>query len=76
MGGNKATAGGVIESSNNGAYPAGSAVRLAFTDNGDPGTGRDTQIGYLGLTEPTCALESMPEEPVIEGNFVVSDGEP
>ena len=75
--GNKAMVGGVVESSNNPAYPAGTAVRLAFTDNGEPGAGRDTQVGFLGgdIT-PTCALEAVPELPLIEGDFVVRDGEP
>jgi hypothetical protein len=75
--GNKAMAGGVVESSNNPSLPAGTAVRLAFTDNGEPGAGRDTQVGFLGgdIT-PTCVLEAVPELPLIEGNFVVRDGEP
>jgi hypothetical protein len=74
--GNKAMAGGVVESSNSTTYPVGSAVRIALTDNGDPGAGvRDTSTAFLG-GEPTCALEAVPELPLIDGNFVVHDGEP
>jgi hypothetical protein len=71
---NKAMIGGIVESSNSAAYPAGMAVRLAITDNGDPGAGRDTSTAFLG-GEPTCALEPAAEVPLIEGNFVVRDGE-
>jgi hypothetical protein len=74
--GNKAMAGGVVESSNNAAFPAGTAVRLAFTDNGDPGAGRrDSSVAFIG-GEPTCALEPVEEQALIDGNFVVHDGEP
>jgi Domain of unknown function DUF11 len=73
--GNKAMVGGVVESSNSTTFPVGSAVRIALTDNGDPGSGRDTSTAFLG-GEPTCALEPVPELPLIDGNFVVRDGEP
>jgi Domain of unknown function DUF11 len=74
--GNKAMAGGVVESSNSAAFPSGTAVRLAFTDNGDPGAGRrDTTVAFIG-GEPTCAIEPVEEQPLIDGNFVVHDGEP
>jgi hypothetical protein len=73
--GSKAMAGGVVEASNSAAYPAGTAVRLGFTDNGDPGAGRDTSVAFLG-GEPTCEFAAVQEQPLIEGNFVVRDGEP
>ena len=75
--GNRAMVAGIVESSNSAAYPAGTTVRLAITDNGEPGAGRDTQVGFLGGDgQATCALEPVPELPLIEGNFVVRDGEP
>jgi hypothetical protein len=72
---NRATVGGVVESSNSGVYPAGTAVRFAITDNGEPGAGRDSLIGFLG-GEPTCAPQPAEEQPLIEGDFVVRDGSP
>lgn len=73
--GNRAVVGGIVESSNTGAYPIGSGVRLAFTDNGDPGAGRDTATAFIAV-EPTCALDPVDELPLIEGDYVVRDGEP
>jgi Domain of unknown function DUF11 len=73
--GNRAMAGGVVESSNSAAFPAGSAVRIALTDNGDPGAGRDSSTAFLG-GEPTCALDVVQEQLLIDGNLVVRDGDP
>ena len=73
--GNRAMVGGVVESSNTAAYPAGTGVRLAFTDNGEPGAGRDTTTAFVAV-EPTCALDQADELPLIEGDYVVRDGEP
>ena len=73
---NRAMVAGVVESSNSAAYPLGTLVRLAFTDNGEPGAGRDTHVGFLGGDISTCALEAVSELTLIEGNFTVRDGEP
>lgn len=73
--GNRAMVGGVVESSNNAAYPVGTGVQLAFTDNGEPGAGRDTTTAFIAV-EPTCAFEPGVELPLIEGNYVIRDGEP
>ena len=74
--GNKAMAGGVVESSNSATFPPGTAARLAFTDNGDPGAGRrDSTVAFIG-GEPTCALEPVEELPLLDGNFVIHDGDP
>lgn len=72
---NRALVGGVVESSNTSAYPAGAGVQLAFTDNGEPGAGRDTATAFIAV-EPTCAFEPGVELPLIEGNYVIRDGEP
>jgi hypothetical protein len=73
--GNLAMVGGVVETSNTSAYPVGTGVQLAFTDNGEPGVGRDTATAFLGV-EPTCAFQPGVELPLIEGDYVVRDGEP
>jgi hypothetical protein len=74
--GNKASVGGVVESSNTSRFPPGTAVQFAVTDNGDPGPGRDTQVGLLGgAVQPTCDVPAAPEEPLLDGNFTVLDGD-
>lgn len=73
--GNRAMLAGVVESSNTAASPIGSGVRLAFTDNGEPGAGRDTASAFIAV-EPTCALDAVDELPLIEGDYVIRDGEP
>ena len=74
--GNKAMAAGIVESSNSAAYPPAPQCDWDSPDNGDPGAGRDTSTAFLG-GEPTCALQAVYQElPLIDGNFVVRDGEP
>ena len=75
--GNRAMIGGVIESSNSPAIPAGWAVQFAITDNGDPGTGRDLDVAYLGRdVTPTCEPRTGDQLPLLDGNYTVVDGEP
>ena len=72
---NRAMAAGVVETSNNAAYPSGTVVRMAFTDNGEPAATPDMAVAFIG-GEPSCALEVVDELPLLEGNYVVRDGEP
>jgi uncharacterized repeat protein (TIGR01451 family) len=76
--GNRAMVGGVVETSNTPVNPVGSGVLLAFTDNGEPGAGRDTEVSYLGIEDPrTCALGDPTREIALtEGNFIVHDEQP
>jgi hypothetical protein len=55
-------------------------VLLAFTDNGEPGVGLDTQVTYPTAENPTVCpvplFEYQPELPLIDGNYVVRDVQP
>jgi hypothetical protein len=55
-------------------------VLLAFTDNGEPGVGLDTQVTYPTAENPTVCpvplFEYRPELPLIDGNYVVRDVQP
>ena len=55
-------------------------VLLAFTDNGEPGVGLDTQVTYPTAGNPTVCpvplFEYQPELPLIDGNYVVRDVQP
>jgi uncharacterized repeat protein (TIGR01451 family) len=76
--GNRAMVGGIVETSNSSQNPPGSGVLLGFTDNGQPGAGRDTQVSYLTVENPrSCALEDQTREHVLTaGDFVVHDEQP
>ena len=78
--GNRASVGGIIEQSNEPQYPLGGGVLLAFTDNGEPGVGLDTQVTYPTAENPTVCpvplFEYQPELPLIDGNYVVRDVQP
>ena len=78
--GNRASVGGIIEQSNEAQYPVGHAVQLAFTDNGDPGIGKDTQVTYPGIDSASpCSVplfDYQPELALIDGNYVVHDAQP
>ncbi|HZC28764.1 MAG TPA: hypothetical protein VE269_03410 [Gaiellaceae bacterium] len=78
--GNRASVGGIVEQSNESQYPAGHAIQLAFTDNGDPGAGKDTQVTYPGIENaspcPVPLFADQPELPLTEGNYVVRDVQP
>jgi hypothetical protein len=78
--GNRASVGGIVEQSNESQYPVGHAIQLAFTDNGDPGVGKDTQVTYPGVDNaspcPVPLFENQPEIALIDGNYVVHDAQP
>jgi hypothetical protein len=78
--GNRASVGGIIEQSNEAQYPVGRAVQLAFTDNGDPGVAKDTQVTYPGIDSaspcPVPLFDSQPELALIDGNYAVHDAQP
>jgi hypothetical protein len=76
--GNRASVGGIVEETTDPVNdPVGSTVHFAFTDNGEPGVGRDTTATYLkawdASTCPVPLQEVAPELALIEGNFVVHD---
>jgi hypothetical protein len=72
--------GGIIEQSNEAQYPVGHAVQLAFTDNGDPGVGKDTQVTYPGIDSASPwsvpLFDYQPELALIDGNYAVHDAQP
>jgi hypothetical protein len=80
--GNRASVGGVVRQSNDTRYPAGTGVWLAFTDNGSPGAGHDTQMSYIGTdVDPhTCTIpvqaNEFPEVALSDGDFTVHDEQP
>jgi hypothetical protein len=78
--GNRASVGGIIEQSDEAQYPPGHAVQLAFTDNGDPGAGKDTQVTYPGTDNatpcPVPLFAEQPELPLLDGNYGVRDVQP
>lgn len=75
--GNRASVGGVVEYSTEPAYPVGSGVLFAFTDNGP---GLDTQTSYLNQPDPRkCPVPLFAvdhETPIDGGDFVVVDVTP
>jgi len=78
--GNRASVGGIIEQSNEAQHPVGRAVQLAFTDNGDRGVAKDTQVTYPGIDSASpCRVplfDSQPELALIDGNYAVHDAQP
>ena len=76
--GNRATVAGIIEQSTNPEYPPGTGVLLAFTDNGEPGAGRDTQISYYNQDTASCPVghHGFAEPALVDGNYVVADAQP
>ena len=78
--GNRASVGGIVEQSNEPQYPPGHPIQLAFTDNGDPGAGKDTQVTYPGVDKaspcPVPLFADQPELPLIDRNYVVHDVQP
>jgi Domain of unknown function DUF11 len=75
--GNRASVGGIVEQTNfPNDNPVGSTVHFGFTDNGEPGSGRDTEVTYLKMQDATICpvpLQEIPEILLIEGNFTVHD---
>ena len=79
--GTRASVGGVIEQSNDPNNPPGTGILFAFTDNGDPGAGRDATVTYFGreLNPTQCPIPAVrdgDEITLTSGNFTVSDVQP
>jgi len=76
--GNRATLAGVIEQSTNPQYAPGTGVWIVFTDNGEPGAGRDTQSNYYNQDTASCPIghHGSAEPVVFDGNYVVVDVQP
>ena len=75
---NRASVGGIVEQSNEPAFPVGSGVLLAFTDGGP---GRDTQLSFANQPNPrACPVplfdNPFPEIAIDSGDFVIVDGPP
>jgi hypothetical protein len=78
---NRASVGGVVEQSNDPTLPPGSRVQFEFTDNGDPGVGRDTELSYFSQETTTCTIpifpgQDFPQPALIEGNYTIRDVQP
>jgi Domain of unknown function DUF11 len=75
--GNRASVGGIVEETTSPATnPVGSNVHFGITDNGSPGAGRDLEVTYLLMQDPSSCpvpLQDFPEITLIEGDFAVRD---
>ena len=76
--GNKAAARGTIEKTNDPVTPVDSEMLLQFTDNGEPGHARDSQVNFIGIT-PTdpvgCPVIPVVEPVIVRGNYKVHDAD-
>jgi hypothetical protein len=74
--GNKAAVRGTVDGSTDPDISVGSEFQIEMTDNGSPGAGSDTTIGYFGFLPGEGCPDSfgvVPEVTVVDGNFSVND---
>ena len=74
--GNRATVRGTVDVSTDPDLAVGSEFQIEMTDNGPPGAGSDTTIGYFGFLPGEGCPNSfglVPEITIIDGNFIVKD---
>jgi hypothetical protein len=74
--GNRAAVRGTVDVSTDPDIAVGSEFQIEMTDNGSPGTGSDTTIGYFGFLAGEGCPDSfglVPEVTIIDGNFTVND---
>jgi hypothetical protein len=74
--GNRAAVRGTVDVSTDPDIAVGSEFQIEMTDNGSPGAGSDTAIGYFGFLPGEGCPDSVglvPEVTIIDGNFTVKD---
>lgn len=74
--GNRATVRGTVDVSTDPRIAVGSEFQIELTDNGSPGAGSDTAIGYFGVLPGEGCPDSfglVPEITILDGNFTVKD---
>lgn len=74
--GNRAAVRATVDVSTDPDVAVGSEFQIEMTDNGSPGTGSDTTIGYFGFLPGEGCPDSfrlVPEITVTDGNFTVND---
>lgn len=73
---NRAAVRGTVDVSTDPDIAVGSEFQIEITDNGSPGTGSDTTIGYFGFLPGEGCPDSfglVPEVTILDGNFTVKD---